>query len=804
MIRFAVLPVLLAVSAAVGQYLEETIYLPDSLSGLIWPTCLEVDTVNGRVYAAGGDAGYNGWQDAYSPTWLIVVDAATSAKVARVRMPGQVTDMSFSPASNKLFCLHNDFSGPDDFLSVIDCARLRIVASVPVGEDPKALCYNATEDKVYSVNNDESTVTVVDCRADTVAATVTVPEGPEFLFYSPTGNKLYCWGRGREVGMWVAAIDGAGDTVLAVVGIGGEYSAERGFAVNPTTGRAYVVGDGRRGCVAVLDLAGDSLITTIPVGYAAEDLVYNPSNNRLYCSDVVDTVWVIDATADTILRTIEAPLDFCPGQLCFASQENKLYIASAADDRTFWQHLLVLDCATDSIIGEVPAGEWPYDIVYEPVHGRVYSVNNYDDNLSVVDCAADTALPTVDLGCKPQVLCYCPGIDKVYAACGERSNPRLMAVDCATNRVVASVPFPQDAWGLCYNPDMNRLYCTSLEDSIVAVLDCAVDSFVALVPVGPTPLWMCYVPGDRPRVYCGHVWYDRVAVLDCCGDSVVAQIPTGVEVRPICYNSENHKVYCGQAYGAGQDSFWIRVVDCHSDTLVESIHIPAEMMGYFPELNKVYVGDYDFAVYAIDGETDSVVATMDSLVGLVGTPAWGGLCFNDINMKAYMTTHYDGAHFVFYNPGGGGSLYDACYNRAGNRVYVACGASDFIVPIDGETNAVLPAVNVGHRPRALAWSPVRSRLYVCNYRSSSISVVKDTTKVGLDGGPSCRTAAKPSPTFVRQMLPADLRRRIVVDAVGRIVADLAPGETDVRHLAPGVFFVRQVGCHQTTKVVIAR
>jgi len=60
----------------------------------------------------------------------------------------------------------------------------------------------------------------------------------------------------------------------------------------------------------------------------------------------------------------------------------------------------------------------------------------------------------------------------------------------------------------------------------------------------------------------------------------------------------------------------------------------------------------------------------------------------------------------------------------------------------------------------------------------------------------------------RQLVAKGLPPRLL-DATGRTVMDLLPGRNDVRHLAPGVYFVRQGAQAQARvqavrKVIIAR
>jgi hypothetical protein len=63
-----------------------------------------------------------------------------------------------------------------------------------------------------------------------------------------------------------------------------------------------------------------------------------------------------------------------------------------------------------------------------------------------------------------------------------------------------------------------------------------------------------------------------------------------------------------------------------------------------------------------------------------------------------------------------------------------------------------------------------------------------------------------TPTVVGRMLllPEWPKGAALLDVTGRRVIDLAPGETDVSHVSPGVYFVRREEDNTTTKVVIQR
>jgi len=136
-----------------------------------------------------------------------------------------------------------------------------------------------------------------------------------------------------------------------------------------------------------------------------------------------------------------------------------------------------------------------------------------------------------------------------------------------------------------------------------------------------------------------------------------------------------------------------------------------------------------------------------------------------------------------------------------NKVYCAGRFSDSVTVICGAGDSIVCTIRVGRGPRALAWNHGAGRFYVSNYSSSSISVLHDSTVTGIRerGTPDAsRFTPEAHPTIVRNVLFLPEAYGVgrhtfcaLLDVTGRKVIDLVPGENDVRHLAPGVYFVRR-------------
>ena len=152
---------------------------------------------------------------------------------------------------------------------------------------------------------------------------------------------------------------------------------------------------------------------------------------------------------------------------------------------------------------------------------------------------------------------------------------------------------------------------------------------------------------------------------------------------------------------------------------------------------------------------------------------------------------------------------------------------DWISVVDCRTDSALLRFNLGDFSGPMVWNPAGRRVYVAADIQSMILVLRDTTVTGIVSLPT--TGRDPArATIARGVLwlrglgtrsesPGSnsvMSRAVLLDAIGRKVLDLLPGPNDVRHLSPGVYFVREhsalSGRHSVrdasgvTKVVIAR
>lgn len=100
----------------------------------------------------------------------------------------------------------------------------------------------------------------------------------------------------------------------------------------------------------------------------------------------------------------------------------------------------------------------------------------------------------------PKTACWCSRHDKVYVAC-QGSQQRLAVISGASGTITGWVRTGLSPCALAYNPVLDRIYCANNAEASVMVVDCATDSVVASVGVGPQPVALLRSL-DGSSVYC--------------------------------------------------------------------------------------------------------------------------------------------------------------------------------------------------------------------------------------------------------------------------------------------------------------
>jgi DNA-binding beta-propeller fold protein YncE len=307
--------------------------------------------------------------------------------------------LCFDPHYCKVYCA----SEATMTMTVIDGATNQILRTIPIGNGPRALCYNSQNYKVYCACFNSYEVDVIDCSTDSCTPLdLGLYQSANAICYNSVSNKVYCATVG---GPCVFVIDGETNEFLAYFYVG-DYPS--GFGFNPVDNKVYC---GSNSNVTVIDGVADTVVGTIPFGRAQWWSGHCSIGDKMYCGNRNGgIVAVIDGATDSILDTITT------GALIYGLHYNETRNVVYVDVMDT-NAVKLIDAAGDSLLPtQVPAGDWPWALLYAPETDELYCADNKGNTVAVIDGSADTLKHLIGVGKKPQALAWNPAYRRLYVA----------------------------------------------------------------------------------------------------------------------------------------------------------------------------------------------------------------------------------------------------------------------------------------------------------------------------------------------------------------------------------------------------
>jgi YVTN family beta-propeller protein len=302
------------------------------------------------------------------------------------------------------------------------------------------------------------------------------------------------------------------------------------------------------------------LETTIPVGNEPVDLVYNPTNNKIYCANEhSDDITVIDGASNAVITNVYI---YCDG---------------------------------------------PHALAYNENDNMIYCANRYSDNVSMIDGVSNVWYGNIEVGYDPMALAYSSTSNKIY--CINTSSNSISVIDCNTNHVITTIANVFSPFDLVYNSSTNRIYCCQAGG--ITVISCETDSIIANVSLEPFGMGIG-INETNNKYYYGWAGYGRrsgIAVLDGEGDTIRV-CHGGIVAGGIIHNPVNNQIYVSDfRYGGSVTS-----IDGITDSVIVTIAVDdgARALICDQNNNKLYVANASVNnVSVIDCESNTVCATIN-------------------------------------------------------------------------------------------------------------------------------------------------------------------------------------------------
>jgi len=253
-------------------------------------------------------------------------------------------------------------------------------------------------------------------------------------------------------------------------------------------------------------------------------------------------------------------------------------------------HAMVIDLATNSVIGDVPNTPGIHGVALAPELNRGFTSNGRDSSVTIFDYKTLAPIGVVKVpGRNPDAILYDPGTKRVFTFNGGTSNST--AIDATNGTVVGTVDLqgrPETAVS-----DGGKVYANLEDKSMIAVFDPKTLAVEARWPLAP-----CEEPSglaiDRvnKRLFagCGN---KTMAIVDMRSGKVIASPAVGAGVDGAGFDPGTRLAFTSNGEGT------ITVV--HEDTpdkfsVVETVPTQrgARTMAVNPKTHRLYTVTADF------------------------------------------------------------------------------------------------------------------------------------------------------------------------------------------------------------------
>jgi DNA-binding beta-propeller fold protein YncE len=153
--------------------------------------------------------------------------------------------------------------------------------------------------------------------------------------------------------------------------------------------------------------------------------------------------------------------------------------------------VIVLDGTAYTPLADLPAGDEPHSVGYNPTNGLVYVTNYRDWTLDVYAAETLTHVVTLTGFAEPAHIAVNPTTNKIYVA-NHRPNQGIIAIDGATHDAHRVDTTLLDAYGVTVDATRNLVYATAIAQGRISVIDGATDTQLGYMDIQEDgrPVWL--------------------------------------------------------------------------------------------------------------------------------------------------------------------------------------------------------------------------------------------------------------------------------------------------------------------------
>jgi YVTN family beta-propeller protein len=202
------------------------------------------------------------------------------------------------------------------------------------------------------------------------------------------------------------------------------------------------------------------------------------------------------------------------------------------------------DLKTAAVLQQIPAGQNPDAIMYDPFSKKIITCNGRSHDLSVIDPVTGQVTATITLDGKPETA-VSDEAGKIFVNIEDKN--KISEVDITTNTVVASWPLQAESpTGLAIDIRTKRLFAGC--DKKLVVMDAVSGDIVATLPIGDGCDGVGFDAGLKlVFASCGEGKLTVIKEASATSFSVIDNVATKRSARTCTVNEKTHEVYLPSA-----------------------------------------------------------------------------------------------------------------------------------------------------------------------------------------------------------------------------------------------------------------
>lgn len=245
-----------------------------------------------------------------------------SADVSVFELEPSAHGVVVDPTSHLAFVTRSDANTVD----VFDPKNMQLVKRIPVATDPDGIFYDPSNKLVYVASSDAMLATLMDPTSQNSIGTISLGGKPEFAAFDPETKLLY---QNLADTNTVVAVDLTKRLVAQRWPLKG-CDVPTGMAIDAADRRLFIA-CGKSAKLAIFDLDLHRIIASIPVGFGADSVAYDPELHRIYVTGLFGLLSVIDQAPPDTYRVIDSIyLHFNAHTLAIDPVTHRLFVGYAS------------------------------------------------------------------------------------------------------------------------------------------------------------------------------------------------------------------------------------------------------------------------------------------------------------------------------------------------------------------------------------------------------------------------------------------------------------------------------------------